>query len=632
MAGFDAWPSASGGGGGFPSSGDAWGGGEGFGGDAFADQAFGGGASGGAGFTSSSGGAFAGPSSFDTAPERSFEGAGASRQGHASASSGDDESKRIARAFGAARSADGFVHAEQGKQQLQKTGLPDDTLRNIWDMSDLDRDGRLSLREFVCAMHLASEAQQGHQLPSELDHRHQEGLVRSVERLVSVGIGLGFDEGAGKPRPEDWSTADTARHGRLDAFGTTSSAMDFDSHGQRSQDRYAYDEDRRGVRDTGNAGGHGAGLGFDAPGELGRRGRDPTPRSPVQRGDHDSETRRRHVPDESRAVLEPGAGLGQLASVFEVTARLDATGELKRLSREVLEERRSLEQHLSRRRDVELKLQESRGQLEALREERRRVETESSASQRHAAHLQDELGFVEREVQDAEQDLNSLRESSDLSRAQRQGPAPYSSQEEERRDVLSKVRAEKEMLQRDQRAIEELRVKLEQVFQEKLDAQALQQSLLEKQRQTEQDRGLMLTAIEAERGKLSAMRAERIRMWEERSGLEREMTDILQERWLAEHRGPTVRAGRPDKDFRDGMGVPIGVPTEDQFRSAPGAAQRAEGMANIASMRRHTGDGNFRGDVVQGRNMQRGSGGGPRTDAKGVRNQDASAFGDVAFA
>jgi len=605
MAGFDAWPPSAAPGG-FAGA-DAWGGdGDGtFPGDGFADQAFGG--SGGGAFGSSSD-AFAGAPAFDA--DRGFDGGG------------EQEGQRIARAFTAARSADGFVHAEEGKHQLQKTGLPDETLRQIWDLSDLDRDGRLSLREFVCAMHLASEAKQGRALPTELHHNHQEELVRAVERLISGGIGLGVEDSGGKPRPEDWSTADTARHGRLDAFGTASSGMDFDSHGRRSEDRYlAHDEERRGVRET-----HRAGLGFDAPGELGRRGRDPTTRSSSMRspGGHqvdEFETRRPH---EGRASPEPSAGLGQLASVFEVTARLDATGELRRLSKEVLEERRNLEQHLGRRRDVEMKLQESRGQLEALREERRRVETESSAAQRHAAHLQDELGFVEREVQDATQDLTSLRESSDMSRAQRQGPAPYSSPEEERRDVLSKVRSEKELLERDQQTIEELRMRLEQVFKDKLDAQVLQQSLLEKQRQTEQDRGLMLTAIEAERGNLSAMRAERIRMWEERSGLEREMTNILQERWLAEHRGPPARAGRPEKDFRDNMGVPIGVPTEEYFRSAPGAMQRPEGaVANLSSMRRHTGDGNYRGNAV--------AGSGPKVDAKGVRNEEAPSFGGPSF-
>merc|ERR1712204_55753 len=107
-----------------------------------------------------------------------------------------------------------------------------------------------------------------------------------------------------------------------------------------------------------------------------------------------------------------------------------------------------------------------------------------------------------------------------------------------RRDMVSKMRSERELLQKDQRSIDEIRLRLNGIFKEKLDAQAMQQSLLEKQRQTEQDRGLMLTAIEAERSKLSAMCAERLRLWEERSALEREMTNILQERWLAEHRGP----------------------------------------------------------------------------------------------
>mmetsp|Transcript_73923 Transcript_73923/g.117096 ORF Transcript_73923/g.117096 Transcript_73923/m.117096 type:complete len:582 (+) Transcript_73923:61-1806(+) len=531
-----------------------------------------------------------------------------------SGSFGDEESRSIAKAFSMARGPDGFVHAEEGKRQLQKTGLPNETLHNIWDLSDLDRDGRLSLREFVCAMHLASEAKQHRPLPSELDHRYQEVLVRNVERLVATGVSHGFEDAGGKMRPEEWSTTDT-RNGRLGAFDTNSSGANFDSH--RSEDRYAiYEEDRKGVRDLGSVGvgSKRTGLGFDAAGDLGRRGRDPTPRSVSgQRvGDHG----RRSPISESLGLPDPGAGLGQLASVFEVTARLDATGELRRISREVLEERRNLEQQLARRRDFERQLQEVRGQLEALREERRRVEVESSASQRHAAHLQDELGFVEREVKDSEQDLNALRESADTSRIRR-GPAPYSSAEEERRDVLSKVRAEKELLQRDQRSIEELRLKLEDVFKDKLDAQVLQQQLLEKQRQSEQDRGLMLTAIEAERSKLSAMRAERIRMWEERSGLEREMTDIMQERWLAEHRGPPSRAGRPEKDFKDGMGVPIGVPTEQYYRSAPGDLQKNE-VGNTGSVRR---DGNYRSGMQ----------GGMRVDAKGVRNEDALAFGSTPF-
>merc|ERR1712232_1128773 len=99
----------------------------------------------------------------------------------------------------------------------------------------------------------------------------------------------------------------------------------------------------------------------------------------------------------------------------------------------------------------------------------------------------------------------------------------------------------------------------------------MQQSLLEKQRQTEQDRGLMLTAIEAERSKLSSMRVERIKLCEERSAIEREMADIQQERWLSAHQPGKVGGVR-------GAGVPSGR----EFHSAPAEQQRLRGVRQEA--------------------------------------------------
>lgn len=329
-----------------------------------------------------------------------------------------------------------------------------------------------------------------------------------------------------------------------------------------------------------------------------------------------------------------------------MVARLDPGGELRRLSGEVLDERRELEKQLSRRRDFEAHLREARSQLEALRDERRRVEADATTTQRRIAHLQDELGFVEREVRAAEEDLQMLRESGGFSRESRRGPAPYSSADEERRDVISKVRAERELLQRDQKGIEELRVRLDEIFRQKLDAQMVQQSLLEKQRQAEQDRGLMLTAVEAERGKLSALRADRIKLWEERSVLEKELTDIAQERWLAEHQAV------PDRNRAiavKGPGVPYpsafqsspsevqrrrGVPTEDQppsvvFSSLPDEweAERVGTSTLTAGIRRHTGDG-FSGTRPEGSGYP-GSGYDTkdrdprmaRADNRGIRNE-----------
>lgn len=74
----------------------------------------------------------------------------------------------------------------------------------------------------------------------------------------------------------------------------------------------------------------------------------------------------------------------------------------------------------------------------------------------------------------------------------------------------------------------------------------------------------MLTAIEAERGKLSAMRAERIKLWEERSTVEREMTELAQERWLTEHEPQCDREVTGVK----GIGVPsAAMPRDTTARS-----------------------------------------------------------------
>lgn len=392
---------------------------------------------------------------------------------------------RIARAFEEARGPDGFVSSAEGKRCLQTTGLSDHRLQRVWHLSDLDRDGRLSLCEFACAIHLAGQAKRGRELPVEVTRADQEAVAHKVEAMLNTGGAYASADGV---------------------VSSLSHQPAMPSAGGRGVPR-GRDRSPRSLPNLGGMGGLSR-LGESAPPQL---------------------------PSESEVAL------GQLASVFDTVARLDASGDLRRLSREVLDERRELERQLIRRRDLERQLQECHGHMERLREEHRRAGIEAAAAKRQIGHLQDELVFVERESKDAEEDLAVLRTAGDLApsssadAAGRRGPAPYTSAEEERRDVLSKVRAEREILQRDHYSIEECRLKLDEVLKHKLDAQLLQQTLLEKQRQAEHDRGLMLTAIEAERGKLSAMRAERIKMWEERSTLEREMTDVVQERWLAAH-------------------------------------------------------------------------------------------------
>ena len=56
----------------------------------------------------------------------------------------------------------GFIYiGMQARHVLSGTGLPQMTLAKIWQLSDIDNDGKLSQEEFVLAMHLSDMAKSG---------------------------------------------------------------------------------------------------------------------------------------------------------------------------------------------------------------------------------------------------------------------------------------------------------------------------------------------------------------------------------------------------------------------------------------------------------------------------------------
>merc|ERR1719348_1201924 len=48
----------------------------------------------------------------------------------------------------------GFLAAVQARTILLQTGLAQQTLASVWNMSDIDKDGKLNVEEFILAMHL----------------------------------------------------------------------------------------------------------------------------------------------------------------------------------------------------------------------------------------------------------------------------------------------------------------------------------------------------------------------------------------------------------------------------------------------------------------------------------------------
>ena len=61
------------------------------------------------------------------------------------------------------------MSTEKAREVLVRTGLEKDQLRQIWNLSDMDRDGLFDFEEYVVAMFLCDAVvQKGRPIPSEL--------------------------------------------------------------------------------------------------------------------------------------------------------------------------------------------------------------------------------------------------------------------------------------------------------------------------------------------------------------------------------------------------------------------------------------------------------------------------------
>lgn len=67
------------------------------------------------------------------------------------------------------RQVNGFITGAAAKEILTASGLDKPSLRKIWELSDMDKDGQLSLEEYVIAMFLTSRVKEGEALPAALD-------------------------------------------------------------------------------------------------------------------------------------------------------------------------------------------------------------------------------------------------------------------------------------------------------------------------------------------------------------------------------------------------------------------------------------------------------------------------------
>ena len=79
-----------------------------------------------------------------------------------------DDKLRYDEVFASLNPAGGKVSGASVRPVLERSNLPTDLLRQVWNLSDIDRDGHLDADEFAVAMHLAREATNGKPLPASL--------------------------------------------------------------------------------------------------------------------------------------------------------------------------------------------------------------------------------------------------------------------------------------------------------------------------------------------------------------------------------------------------------------------------------------------------------------------------------
>ena len=111
----------------------------------------------------------------------------------------EDEQRKFWDIFQGLSPQDGFLTGEQAVAVLGNSGLREDQLEKVWDLSDLDSDGRLDFEEFCVSMKLVFDVLQGKR--SALPERLPLELVPS-SKMHLVAANDALERGIDVERPE----------------------------------------------------------------------------------------------------------------------------------------------------------------------------------------------------------------------------------------------------------------------------------------------------------------------------------------------------------------------------------------------------------------------------------------------
>jgi hypothetical protein len=98
---------------------------------------------------------------------------------------GADERAKYDEIFATLSPSGGKVGGAAVRPVLERSKLPVDTLRSVWQLSDVDKDGQLDRDEFALAMHLVRQCVAGKALPATLGPE----LIPPSKRAGSKALG-----------------------------------------------------------------------------------------------------------------------------------------------------------------------------------------------------------------------------------------------------------------------------------------------------------------------------------------------------------------------------------------------------------------------------------------------------------
>ena len=185
------------------------------------------------------------------------------------------------------------------------------------------------------------------------------------------------------------------------------------------------------------------------------------------------------------------------------------------LDQELVMERRGLTESFGRNRELRKQVIEGRARLASIKEDAKKIEIELVSADAEAQRVGDQILSLKHQIAETEDELETFRREAGQAVLYAGGTNS---------DVVQAVASIRESVGESEREVMELRAQIERVQREKIDLQSNLSVLQEKKRQSDQDRNLMIVGLENERAKLVAVRAERLKLWEQRHQLTRELT------------------------------------------------------------------------------------------------------------